>query len=130
VEGRLDLARPRGHIQAVGTDERGRRVEGDERKHDRAVELAKALPPLRERVANDLAAHGTGRDRVQAAAVRPLERGLFRVGGVRYRVESASFGLATLRKSHVRIDHGKLVFDYPAKSGQRRHVTLVSIVTS
>jgi DNA topoisomerase IB len=124
---------PRGHIQAVGTDARGRRqyryhddwrVERDAEKHDRAIELAKTLPRLRARVADDLAAEGMGRDRVLAAAIRLLERGLFRVGGERYRVENASFGLATLGKRHVRIEGGRMVFDYPAKSGQRRRVTI------
>ena len=124
---------PRGHIQAVGTDARGRRqyryhddwrVERDAEKHDRAIELAKVLPRLRERVADDLAGDGMGRDRVLAAAIRLLERGLFRVGGERYRAENDSFGLATLCKRHVRIDGDRMVFDYPAKSGQRRRVTI------
>jgi DNA topoisomerase IB len=124
---------PRGHIQAVGTDDRGRRQylyhddwrrERDEQKHDRAVALAKALPELRDRVVADLAADGMGRDRVLAAALRLLERGLFRVGSERYTTENASFGLATLRKRHVRITDGRMVFDYPAKSGQRRRITI------
>jgi DNA topoisomerase IB len=124
---------PHGHIQAVGSDDRGRRqyryhddwrVERDQEKHDRAVELAKLLPRLRERVAEDLAGDDLGRDRVLAAALRLLERGLFRVGGERYTTENASFGLATLLKRHVRVSHGELVFDYPAKSGRRRKITI------
>jgi len=46
------------------------------------------------------------------------------VGGERYREENESFGLATLCKRHVRIEDGRMVFDYPAKSGQRRRVTI------
>jgi DNA topoisomerase I len=124
---------PHGHIQAVGTDDRGRRqylyhddwrVERDREKHDRAVELAKVLPRLRERVADDLARDDLSRDRVLATALRLLERGLFRVGGERYTTENASFGLATLRKEHVRVHDGRLDFDYPAKSGKRRRITI------
>jgi DNA topoisomerase I len=123
---------PGGHIQATGTDARGRRqyryhdewrARRDRAKHDRMLEMARALPRLRERLAQDLAAEGMGRDRVLAAAVRLLELGLFRVGGEAY-VEDGSYGLATVRKGHVRSVGGELRFDYPAKGGQRRIVTI------
>ncbi len=123
---------PRGHIQATGYDVKGRRqyryhdqwrARRDREKHDRVLELARALPRLRERLARDLAGEGVGRDRVLAAAVRLLELGLFRVGGEAY-VEDGSYGLATVRKGHVRAVRGELRFDYPAKSGQRRIVTI------
>ena len=123
---------PAGHIQATGTDAKGRRqyryhdewrARRDRAKHDRMLEMAHALPRLRERLAQDLAAEGMGRDRVLAAAVRLLELGLFRVGGEAY-VEDGSYGLATVRKGHVRSVGGELRFDYPAKGGQRRIVTI------
>jgi len=123
---------PRGHIQATGYDVKGRRqyryhdqwrARRDREKHDRVLELARALPRLRERLARDLAGKGVGRDRVLAAAVRLLELGLFRVGGEAY-VEDGSYGLATVRKGHVRAVKGELRFDYPAKSGKRRIVTI------
>jgi DNA topoisomerase I len=123
---------PQGHIQATGYDVKGRRqyryhdqwrARRDREKHDRMLELARALPRLRERLAKDLAGEGVGRDRVLAAAVRLLELGLFRVGGEAY-VEEGSYGLATVRKGHVRAVRGELRFDYPAKSGKRRIVTI------
>ena len=123
---------PRGHIQATGYDVKGRRqyryhdqwrARRDREKHDRVLELARALPRLRERLARDLAGEGVGRERVLAAAVRLLELGLFRVGGEAY-VEDGSYGLATVRKGHVRAVRGELRFDYPAKSGKRRIVTI------
>jgi DNA topoisomerase IB len=123
---------PRGHIQATGTDAKGRRqyryhdewrARRDREKHERMLELARALPRLRARLAKDLTAEGMGRDRVLACAVRLLELGLFRVGGEAY-VEDGSYGLATVRKGHVRAVAGDLRFDYPAKSGKRRIVTI------
>jgi DNA topoisomerase I len=123
---------PRGHIQATGTDAKGRRqyryhdewrARRDREKHERMLDLARALPRLRERLARDLTAEGMGRERVLACAVRLLELGLFRVGGEAY-VEDGSYGLATVRKGHVRAVGGELRFDYPAKSGQRRIVTI------
>ena len=124
---------PQGHLQATGVDDAGRRqylyhpdwrAERDRAKHDRVLELAEALPNLRRRVARDLAAGGLGRDRVLACAVRLLELGLFRVGGEAYTEDNGSYGLATLRKGHVRAHGDELRFDYPSKSGQRRVVTI------
>ena len=55
-----------------------------------------------------------------AGAIRLLDLGFFRIGSEEYAEENESFGLATLRKSHVRSENGAVVFDYPAKSSQRR----------
>lgn len=124
---------PQGHVQATGVDDAGRRqylyhsewrAERDRAKHDRMLELAEALPRLRRRVARDLRADGMGRDKVLACAVRLLELGLFRVGGESYADENGSYGLATLRKGHVRAHGDELRFAYPGKSGQRRVVVI------
>ena len=122
---------PNGHIQATGTDAAGRkqyryhdawRVRRDAEKFDDMVLFAKALPRLRRRVGRDLDCSALDRNCVLACAVRLLERGFFRIGSEEYAEENDSFGLATMRKEHVTIaDGGVMVFDYPAKSGQRRH---------
>jgi DNA topoisomerase IB len=128
-------AHPMGHIQATGTDARGRkqyryhdkwRARRDQQKFDEMIDFARALPGMRERVTEDLAADGVTRERVLACAVRLLDRGFFRVGGEDYAVENDTYGLATIHKKHVRLlDEGVLVFDYPAKSGQRRIQSIV-----
>ena len=123
---------PHGHLQATGTDVAGRkqyryhdawRTRRDAEKFDDMVAFAHALPDLRARVRADLGdCKALDRACVLAAAVRLLEIGFFRIGSEEYAVENASYGLATMRKEHVRIeDGGLMVFDYPAKSGQRRH---------
>lgn len=85
--------RPDGHIQAVGTDDAGRRQylyhdqwrrSRDAAKHRRVVELAKRLPDLRATVDADLAERGLGWRRVLAGALRMLDRGVFRTGGEEY----------------------------------------------
>ena len=69
----------------------------------------------------DLGGDGFTRERVLACAVRLLDRGFFRIGSEDYAEQNESFGLATMRKSHVTIGaDGEMEFDYPAKSGQRR----------
>ena len=36
-----------------------------------------------------------------------------------------TYGLATIRKSHVRLREDRILFDYPAKSGKRRVQSVV-----
>jgi DNA topoisomerase I len=120
----------RGHLQATGTDAAGRkqylyhpdwRVRRDAEKFEDMARFARALPDLRERVSADLEGEGLTRERVQACAIRLLDRGFFRIGSEQYTVQNESYGLATMRKSHVTLAaDGEMVFDYPAKSGQRR----------
>jgi DNA topoisomerase-1 len=126
---------PTGHLQATGVDDAGRkqylyhpqwRVRRDAEKFADMVRFAHALPDLRERVQADLAGDGFERTRVLACAVRLLDRGFFRIGSEEYAEQNESFGLATMRKSHVTIGpNGAMDFDYPAKSGQRRVQALV-----
>jgi DNA topoisomerase IB len=84
------------------------------------VVFARTLPALRERVAADLARGGFSFDHVLALAVRLLDRGFFRIGSEDYAVTNETYGLATMRKRHVRVRDGVLYFDYPAKHGKRR----------
>jgi DNA topoisomerase IB len=121
---------PHGHIQAVGIDARGRkqyryhdvwRVRRDCEKFDHMLEFARALPKIRRRSADDLAADdGLGRARVLACAVRLLDLGFFRIGTEGYAEENQTYGLATIRKKHVKVDGDRITFDYTAKSGKRR----------
>ena len=82
--------------------------------------FARALPDLRSVVAEDLARDDLSREHVLACAIRLLDRGFFRIGSEDYAVTNASYGLATMLKSHVRLDGDRIDFDYPAKSGKRR----------
>jgi DNA topoisomerase IB len=120
---------PNGHIQATGVDAKGRRQyryhdewreARDREKDDRILRFARRLPALRERVARDIGLDGMPRERVLACAVRLLELGFFRIGGEAYAEENDTYGLATIRKNHVRVRGDRLEFDYDAKSGQHR----------
>ena len=46
---------------------------------------------------------GLTRERVLACAVRLLDRGMFRIGGETYAETNETFGLATMRKEHVKV---------------------------
>lgn len=124
---------PNGHIQAVGTDEAGRRqylyheewrTAQDADKHDRVRRLARRLPEFRKGVDRDLCAKGLGRDRVLAVALRMLDHGVFRTGNTEYADEYGSRGAATLLREDVRVSRGRLLFDFTAKGGIRRTLEL------
>ena len=83
-------------------------------------EFALELPKLRRAVTADLRRRGMPRERALACAVRLLDLGFFRVGSEVYAEENESYGLATVRREHVSIRRDEVVFDFPAKSGQRR----------
>ena len=67
-----------------------------EEKFDRVLEMSKALPEMRRRIAPDLRKRGLERDRVLALALQLLDLGYFRAGGEQYAEENNSFGIATL----------------------------------
>jgi DNA topoisomerase I len=120
---------PRGHIQATGMDEAGRKQylyhsrwqqRRSERKFEATREFAARLPRLRRAVAKDLKLEEMPRERALACAVRLLDLGFFRIGGERYAEENESYGVATVRREHVSVNGREVVFDFPAKSAQRR----------
>jgi DNA topoisomerase-1 len=99
-------------------------AERSEEKYDRAVSLAKQLPDWRLHLLTDLRGRGVGRDRVLALAQHLIDQGYFRAGGEEYVEENGSYGLSTLLRDHVRLRRDCVDFDYPAKSGVRRTVSL------
>jgi DNA topoisomerase IB len=120
---------PLGHIQATGLDEAGRKqylyherwqLRAAQRKFESMREFAAVLPRLRRAVKRDLVREGMPRERALACAVRLLDLGFFRIGGEEYAETNESYGVATVLREHVSIADGEVVFDFPAKSGQRR----------
>lgn len=128
---------PDGHIQATGTDVAGRRQyryhaewrrAKNQEKHDRVLDLGRKLADVRAEVVARLEEPGLGRDRVLAAGVRMLDVGVFRSGGEEYAPgdddDDGTFGLATLRRAHVTLKRGAVLFSYPAKGGVPRAIAL------
>lgn len=124
----------RGHIQAVGTDQAGRRqylyheswrLHQDRVKFDRALQLAETLPSARRRVTLDLREPGFGRDRILAAALRIIDLGSLRIGSEEYLHANGSRGLTTLLCRHVKVDGDAVTLTFPAKSAQKWTSTIV-----
>ncbi len=125
---------PLGHLQAVGTDAAGRRqyryhpnwrLRKDREKFERMLALGRILPEVRSVCSADLAGTELTRRRVLACAVRLLDRGFFRIGSEAYAEQNETYGLATIRKNHVRVDGDVITFDFTAKGGKRRLSSVV-----
>jgi DNA topoisomerase IB len=124
---------PNGHIQAVGTDARGRRqylyhpdwrVQRDLAKHDRVLQVARRLPAARTQVAEQLGLDGMPLERALATAFYLLDLGYFRIGSDSYTTENGSYGLTTLQRRHVQRRRGRLLFEFVAKSGIPQHIEI------
>ncbi len=124
---------PNGHLQAVGTDDAGRRqylyhpdwrTRRDGEKFQKILAFGKALSKAREQVLVDLGSDGMSRERACAVAVRLLDLGYFRIGNEVYAEENNSFGLTTLERRHVRREDKKMVFEFTGKSGIEHSITI------
>lgn len=118
---------PKGHIQATGRDDRGRkqyryhplwRAVSDASKYARLVPFALALPALRRRVRRDLGREGLDRRRVLATLARLLEQTHVRVGSEEYARDNESYGLTTLEHAHVEVDGDQVRFEFNGKGGK------------
>jgi len=121
-------ASPRPAIQAWGFDARGRKqyryndraVERRElRKYHRVRQLAKELPRVRRTLRDEARPrarpHTLDVDAVAATVLRLISETFCRIGGERYAKENGTFGITTLRKSHVEICDGTACFEYRGK---------------
>ena len=114
----------RAKLQATGLDAAGRkqylyhpgyRARQEAAKYAKLIRFAEALPALREVTAEHIELPGLPEDRVAAIAVRLINLGWFRVGTDRYAKTSRTFGITTLRKSHVSVRGARISFSYRGK---------------
>jgi DNA topoisomerase IB len=126
-------ADPNAHLQATGVDKKGRRqylyhpdwrARRDHEKFEDMVRFARRLPSLRATARRLLAGEQPDREHTLALAVRLLDVGMFRVGWDRYARDNGHVGLTTLRRDQVTVSGTDACFDYVAKSGKRRRMTV------
>lgn len=119
----------RGHIQATGVDDAGRRqyiyhedwtANASAAKYEDMLDFARTLPALRRRIVKNLKADGMPKRRALGLAARLLDRMLIRVGGEAYAEDNNTFGLATMRRDHVTVRGATLRFTYEAKGSAER----------
>jgi DNA topoisomerase-1 len=122
-----------GHLQATGRDAKGRKqyryhvdfiAIRDNAKYERLVDFAKSLPTLRAEVTRDMALPGLPRAKVLATIVHLLDSTLIRIGNDSYARQNDSYGITTLRDSHVKVAGSELRFQFKGKSGKTWRLTL------
>jgi DNA topoisomerase-1 len=110
--------------QATGIDAAGRkqylyhadfRAKQEQAKYDKLIRFAERLPGLREAMSEHMALDGLPEQKVAAIAVRLINLGWFRVGTEKYEKTSRTFGITTLRKSHVAVRGSRISFRYRGK---------------
>ncbi|HEX9163492.1 MAG TPA: DNA topoisomerase IB [Thermoanaerobaculia bacterium] len=111
-------------LQAVGVDKKGRtqylyhprfRAQREEAKFKHVVEFGESLPSLRRRVRADLKRQQLDREKVLAAMVRLIDQGFFRIGNDKSAASESTYGLSTVRGSHVKVSGDTVSFDYVGK---------------
>jgi DNA topoisomerase-1 len=120
-------------IQAWGFDARGRKQyryhqravkRGELRKYYRVRQLGRELPHIRRVLAMAERERALALPRVAGGVLRLIAEACFRPGSDRYTKENRSFGITTLRKSHVVLRDRVAVFEYRGKSGVKQRQTI------
>jgi DNA topoisomerase I len=116
--------RPTAKLQATGIDAAGRRqylyhedyrAAQEAAKYDKLVRFADALPAFRETMSEHMELEPLSPEWTCAVAVRLINLGWFRVGDERYAKAHKTFGITTLRKSHVSVRGSRIAFRFRAK---------------
>jgi len=80
---------------------------------------------LREAMSEHMELAGLPEEKVAAVAVRLINLGWFRIGSDRYAKSSRTFGITTLRKSHVSVRGARISFRYRGKHSIMIHSAIV-----
>jgi DNA topoisomerase-1 len=124
---------PVGHIQATGRDARGRkqyryhrdwRARREAQKTTRLLLLAENLAAIRRRVRRDLTKPGLPRAKVLALMVKLLDLTAIRPGHREYAQQNGSYGLASMKDAHARIQGESVAFQFNGKGGKRQSLAV------
>lgn len=122
-----------GHLQSTGIDVKNRKqyiyhfdwiTYRKNSKFKKLATFGELLPIIRKTVEKDMRKHGWPREKVLALVVYLMDRYYFRVGQRRYARENSSYGVATLRRKHLREQTDSLIIKYVGKSGKLRRVNI------
>jgi DNA topoisomerase I len=117
--------RPKSKLQSTGIDRAGRRqylyhpefrAQQEREKFDKLVRFAERLPDLRKAMSKHMDAEPLSPEWTCALAIRLINLGWFRVGTERYARTTRTFGITTLRKSHVKVRGSRISFRYRGKN--------------
>jgi DNA topoisomerase-1 len=112
---------PSAKVQAIGCDSAGRlqylyhskyRERKEHEKFERILRFSKALPRMRHTTSAHLRRKKLDREKVLATMTRLMNAAYFRVGDERYARKNRTYGIATLRRKHLRVEGDTMVFEY------------------
>jgi DNA topoisomerase-1 len=124
----------RARLQATGVDKAGRRqyryhpafrARQDEAKFEKLIRFAEKLPDLRLAVGEHMTLEPLDPLRVCAVSVRLINLAWFRVGSDRHTKRSRTYGVTTLRKSHVSVQGARVTFRFRAKGKAQVRTAIV-----
>lgn len=114
------------HIQAIGTDDRGRKQYiyhpdwvklKQTKKFDQMISFGEKLPTLRRAISTHMREKKLTKERVTATIIWLLEKTFIRVGNKEYAEENQSYGLTTMREKHIEVKGNTMTFSFEGKSG-------------
>jgi len=118
---------PSAKVQAIGYDSAGRlqylyhpkyRERKEHEKFDRILRFSEALPRMRRTTSAHLRRNRLDREKVLATMTRLMNAAYFRVGDERYARKNRTYGIATLRRKHLRVEGDTMIFEYTGKWSQ------------
>ena len=122
-----------GHLQAVGRDDKDRKVYlyhdnwnklRNETKFLKLAAFANVLPQLRRQVDSDLDDEQMTQRKVLALVIRLMEETHIRVGNTYYAKHNETYGLSTLRTRHVKTSESSLRFKFVGKKGKEHDIAI------
>lgn len=124
---------PSAKVQAIGNDSAGRlqylysvryRERKKREKFEKIFRFADALSTRRKTTSDHLRRKELDREKVLAAMTRLMNAAYFRLGEERYARQNKTYGIATLRRKHLRIEGDTMIFEYTGKWGQKQRKTV------
>lgn len=126
---------PKSKIQATGIDAKGRKqyrynknhiLEAENEKFLKLYTFIKYMPKFEQRMDNDLNEPLYSKNRTLSVMFHIMKELNMRVGKEVYARTNKSYGISSLKKSHIKINENKMVvkFNFKAKSNKQVQYTL------
>lgn len=122
-----------GHLQAVGKDDKSRKVYlyhanwnklRNETKFFKMAAFANILPQIRKQVDKDLDEEEMTQRKVLALVIRLMEETHIRIGNEIYARTNKTYGLSTLRTRHVKTTSKNMTFKFVGKKSVPHEVSI------
>lgn len=122
-----------GHLQAVGRDDKKRKVYlyheswtkfKNQTKFYKMLAFGNQLTKIRKQVEKGLSLKGMPKQKVIALVIRLMEETHIRIGNHYYAQKNKTYGLSTLRSKHVNISKDLLALDFIGKKGKEHHIEI------